>query len=669
VPSTSLAVDRYILAAAVVSTCVLFTAKAADPVNVIKLTALMLCALALAATAAYRAIRHRMVLLPTGPASWAALALLAGLVVAALVAPVTGTAILGAYGRNSGLLAYGSALVLFFAALRVLGRPHTKVLLGGVLLAGLFTATYGLLQKAGIDAVPWNNPFNPIIAALGNPNFASGYLGVAASVTAGGALWRGWSTPWRAASGVTALLCLLAGALSDSVQGPIAAGAGLFVVAVAWVLDLPSRRRRPLLIGLFTAAALALVTLVVGAVTKAGPLGAIFTDIGTQARAVYWRTSLDMFRERPLLGIGLDQYGSFWRRHRPPDSVELLGGSHFTDAAHSVPLQVLAQGGLLLGAVYLAFLVIVLVALVRGLLRLTGPDRMLLAAVGAGWAAYQVQSFVSIDQVPLIVLHFTLAGAVVAAAGAARLREIRLPGALQPVKAHPNDAKVRRRVAATAAPRRRPATGADLAVFSALGIALLVATWQAFVPLRANVALATGDKQLSRGDGSAALTAYERATDLVPSSSVYWLRQGVLFTQVEQPARARASFAEAAERDPFDVNALVEAGRTAEAAGDLAEARKLFQRAIEVDPLGPPTLTAAATFELRHSGAEEARRLLEEAVRVLPDEPSLWATLGDARAVVGAADPARQAYERALELDPSQQVAVEGLAKLDDTPA
>ncbi len=61
------------------------------------------------------------------------------------------------------------------------------------MLAGLFTATYGLLQKAGIDSIPWNNPFNPIIAALGNPNFASGYLGIAAAAGAGGALWAGWA--------------------------------------------------------------------------------------------------------------------------------------------------------------------------------------------------------------------------------------------------------------------------------------------------------------------------------------------------------------------------------------------------------------------------------------------------------------------------------------------
>jgi tetratricopeptide (TPR) repeat protein len=662
VPSTSLAVDRYVLAAAVVSTCVLFTARAADPVNVIKLTALMLCALALVATAAYRTVRHRVVVLPVGPGTWAAMALLTGLLVATVVAPVTSTAVLGAYGRNSGLLAYVSALVLFFAALRVLGRPHTRVLVGGVLFAGLFTATYGLLQKAGIDAVPWNNPFNPIIAALGNPNFASGYLGIAASVTAGGAVWRGWATPWRVASGVTSVLCLLAAALSNSVQGPIAAAAGLFVIVVAWALELPIRRRRCVLAGLFTLAALGVLALLLGAATKSGPLGAIFSDAGSRSRALYWQTALDMFADAPLLGVGLDQYGNFWRSSRSPEAVELLGGTHFTDAAHSVPLQVLAQGGVLLGAAYLAFLLVVLVALVRGLLRLSGADRMLLAAVGAGWAAYQVQSFVSIDQVPLIVLHFTLAGAVLAAAEAAGLREIRLPGALQPVKVHQNDSRAKRRVAAATPARVRALTAPDLVALGLLAVAVAGLVWLSFYPLRANVAVADGDRLLARGNGNAALDAYETAVGLVPGASVYWQRQGALLDQVQQLSLARAAYKEAAERDPYDINALITAARLAEEQGDLTEARAKFQRAVEVDPLNPATLKAAATYELRHGVAQEARDLLEEAVQLLPDEAPLWASLGDARAVLGDREGAREAYDRALELDPENETALRGTA-------
>jgi putative inorganic carbon (HCO3(-)) transporter len=668
VPSTSLSLDRYLLAAAVLLTCTLFTAQAADPVNVIKLTALMLCALALIGSGIYRIVRYRVARIPRGPVLWVTLSLTLGLLVSTAVAPVTTTAIIGTYGRNSGLLAYGAAIVLFLAAVRMLERPRTRVLVGAVVLAGLFTSTYGLLQKAGIDAIAWNNPFNPVIAALGNPNFASGYLGIAASVAAGAAWWHGWSSPWRIGSGVTAALCVLAAALSDSVQGPIAAAAGLSIVAFSRILNLKSSLRRASLAALVSAAAAGVAVLLLGGIQNAGPAAPIFSDSGSQARVFYWEAAVDMFRAEPLLGVGLDQYGNYWRTSRSPDSVELLGGPSFADAAHSVPLQVLAQGGLVLGLAYLAFLGLTAFALIRGLARLRHDDRILLGAVGGGWTAYQVQSFVSIDQVPLLVLHFTLAGAVIAVSGILRLRDVQLPGAPNAAKPHPNDVKAKRRLA-PATPSARAVTALDGAILGVAALLLLVAAWYSLIPLRANIAVQSGDEQFRRGEGNGALAHYGKATALLPGVSVYWNRTGSLFEQVSQPERARAAYQSSANHDSFDVNALKAAATHAEAAGDLDAARRLLRRAARLDPLNVETLVPAATFELRHAGAAEAQRLLEEAVRELPWEASLWATLGDARAVLDDPVAAQVAYERALELQPDQTVAIEGLAKLAATNA
>jgi O-antigen ligase len=664
VPSTSLVVDRCAIAAAIVLTCVLFTSRAADPVNVIKLTALLLCALVLMGSATYRVVRHRVVRLPVGLAGVAGAVLLLAFVASAWAGPVTATAVLGAYGRNSGLLAYAGGLVLFFAGLRALAGANSRWLVGAVAAAGLFTATYGLLQRLGIDAIPWNNPFNPIIAAMGNPNFASGYLGVAASVAAGGALWKGWAIGWRLACAGTALLCLITAALSSSVQGPIAAAAGFFVLAAAATLNLPSRSRRFGLGALFSLAAVTMTVFLLGAVNGVGPAAGIFADYGSRARTYYWQAALDMFSERPLLGVGLDHFGSFWRSSRSPESVAFLGGGGYSDAAHSVPLQMLAQGGLLLGLAYALFVGVVLAALVRGLLRLHGADRMLLAALGAGWAAYQVQSFVSIDQVPLLVLHFALASAVLAVSGWGGLREVRLPGALVAAPLLASDKRTKRRLAA-AGPKERQPTASDAILLSIAALLLLVAAWQSVVPLRANMAVSTGDKLLAQGDGNGALDAYRTATDLAPDSPVYWGRQGALYLQVQQPALARQAWEQAAEADPYDIAALRTAASLAEQAGDLDEARETYARALGVDPLNEETVVAATRFELRHDGARRARAVLERAAAQASQQPGIWAALGDAQAVLGDEAAAREAYQQALALEEGHQEATAGLAKLD----
>jgi tetratricopeptide (TPR) repeat protein len=179
------------------------------------------------------------------------------------------------------------------------------------------------------------------------------------------------------------------------------------------------------------------------------------------------------------------------------------------------------------------------------------------------------------------------------------------------------------------------------------------------------MAVADGERLLAEGDGNAALDAYEHASDLMPGQPIYWMRQGSLYSQVQQPGLARSAYAKASERDRYDTNALRQAATFAEQEQDLAAARAQFDRLVELDPLGSESLLAAARFELRHGGAEKARQLLEPVVRALPDEAALWATLGDARAVLGDTQPARDAYERALALNPDESVATDGLRELD----
>jgi O-antigen ligase len=671
VPTTSLVVDAWIIAATVALTAMVFTSQALDPVNVPKLTVLLLAAVALATTAAYRAVRHRVVALPIGAPAAAAGSLLVALVLSTAVAPAFGTALHGAYGRNSGLLAYGCALLLFFALLRSCARGGVHIIALGIGVAGLFTASYGMLQRLGVDAVPWNNPFNPIIAALGNPNFAAAYMGICAPVAVGGALWTGWSTPWRVASGATAALCMLTASLSNAAQGPLAAAAGLWVVALALALDTRSRKRRLYLTALGTAALAGVAVVAVGAVFRSGPLASLFTGISYDARRYYWEAALTMFRERPILGVGMDQYGGFWRTARSEQAIAQLGGPSYTDSAHSVPLQMLAQGGIVLGLAYAAFVAVVAVALVQGLRRLHGQQRLLLAMLGGSWVAYQVQSVVSIDQVPLIVLHVVTAGAVLIAAGAVPLRELRLPGAIGPPVVSPNDARTKRRLA-TAAPRTRPITMPDAIALTTVGAIALALVWMCFAPLRANIAAKNGDAALRVGDGNAAFAAYDRASELVPRLPYPWVKKGELFAGATpaQSDLAQEAYLEAAQRDPRDPNVRRAAASHAESEGKLDRARELYQEALALDPLNAETVHAVATFELRHAGAEAARELLErslgrlEATARVPAYASMWAALGDARAVLGDPEGAGIAYRVALALEPEHPVAQQGLENL-----
>ncbi|TAL15626.1 MAG: tetratricopeptide repeat protein, partial [Frankiales bacterium] len=331
-------------------------------------------------------------------------------------------------------------------------------------------------------------------------------------------------------------------------------------------------------------------------------------------------------------------------------------------AAHNVPLHLLATGGLVVALAYLALVAVTLLALVRGLRSLEGNARLRLAGLGGGWVAYQVQSLVSIDQVPLVVLNFVLSAAVVVASGTSRLKHLRLPGAL-PVE--PERPAGRRR-AASVAPRVRATTPGDVVLLGVISVVGLTLLWMALVPLRADVAIRSGDNALRRGDGNASLAAYDKAIDLLPGRAAYWARKASLMTNV-QPETALSAYDGAIKADPSNAAALRSAGALAEAEGQLERARSYFTRAVEVDPYNPGTVTAAATFELRHGGAAAARELLEAAVARTPGQAALWTPLGDARQVLGDLPGAIEAYELAISLDPAQTKAAAELEKLQRT--
>jgi putative inorganic carbon (HCO3(-)) transporter len=653
-----LTLERLAITAAVLLTGTLFLSSLADPVNVVKLTALLICALVAVVSAVVRVTGERIVRLPTDPAAWAALALLVALVVATISAPMATTAIVGTYGRNSGLLAYGAALVLFFLGARVWDAATTPILLLGSVVAGLLTASYGLLQYAGIDPIAWNNPFNPIIATLGNPDFASAYVGICVPAAVWGALWDRWALPWRIVSGLSAVMFLTAAVLSHAIQGLAATAVGLTVLTAAWLLEQRRAVARGGLTALGGVAALGIATTLAGA-AKVGPASFIFTRGSSQAREWYWEAALTMFRHHPVLGVGLDHYGAFFRQVRPDAATARLGGSEFSDAAHSVPLQMLAQGGVVLGVAYLAFIVLVALTLVRGLVRLQGPPRLLLGAVGGMWAAYVVQAAVSIDQVPLLTIEFAAAGAVVALGGKG-LKEVRLRGALTPV-----EGRGRRR--GVAVQRERTWTGTDTAIAGTVIVAGLVAFWFALYPLRANAAARSGDIALQNAQGNAALTDFQKANSLLPGVGAYWLKTGALYEAVKQPSLALDAYRRGAEHDPFDISLLLSAARLAADQKDFALQGRMLHRAGLLDPTNAGPVEQVAAYDAGHGDLPGARAALDRALRAITNDSALWAASGQVRAALGDKAGARAAFQRALEIQADNSTAKHGLALLDGT--
>lgn len=649
--------QRWTVIATVFLSASAFSTATADPLNIVKLTVIATAAIVLTTTAVIRFARTRQFLIPRAAVTWAALAFLVAMVAATAVADSTSTAVLGQYSRRSGLLLYVCCVVVLLSVLWAFDLPRIPMLVAGVVVTGGFLASYGLLQRAGVDPVGWTTDTNPVVATLGNANFLSGYLGVVTPLALWGALSGRWDRPWRVACGAVAVGCVVVTVLTGSVQGPLAALAGSLLVLVVWLLGRAAAIRRRALAGL--GAAVVLGAVVAGAgMAGVGPAAREF-EASFRTRQWYWQAAASMVADHPVTGVGMDMYGDYYREHRPLAAVRAIGPQSVVTAAHSVPLHLAASGGLLLGVSYLAVLGSVAVTLAGGLRRLAGAERLLLAGVGGAWVSYVVQSLVSIDQPPLALLHWTLAGATVVAARAVTLTPLRS------ARPDPNVRVVRTKRGRARRPTPRTATPATTTVSVVAVAAALAAFWVVLRPLRADLAAETAATALAAGDGTAALAKWESATALAPWQGRYWFERARLLEAARRPADALGAYEEALDRDSRSPEYAVTLADLQAKAGDLEAAERLYRLALQVDPLGAQFIVQFGTFELGRGDAPAAARLYEDAVDIIPTNAEWWNVLGDARSQADDFAGARAAYLRALELAPSLTAAAESLARLE----
>src|SRR5262249_29591138 len=110
----------------------------------------------------------------------------------------------------------------------------------------------------------------------------------------------------------------------------------------------------------------------------------------SSARSYVWRAAWELFRERPVVGWGMDTFRLAFGRQRPPEFARLEWNTTPT-RAHNELLHVLAAQGLVGGAAMLALLGGLGRAAWRAHRRAAVEDRFFVTAVIAGTVAFLVQ--------------------------------------------------------------------------------------------------------------------------------------------------------------------------------------------------------------------------------------------------------------------------------------
>jgi O-antigen ligase len=398
--------ERLLLAAAALATVAITPKTTADPINVIKMSVIAILGFSGAGLLIlnFKKLYKKGNKLVFNISGLFILFLLLGIVTSG---KNFNQEFFGTYGRNSGFVTYISLLILMLCASVVSAENFVRKFIFTFIAVGFLSTVYGYLQHVGIEPAGWVSPYNPILGFMGNPDFMGAFLGLTIIAALGPILSPGVDAKYRGLCIGYVLVALYLIRLMGVKQGFLVAIIGISVVFVVRIFFSKLRVLYYLAVGV----GLFVGGLVFLALFNVGPLASLLYKSSLTARGYYWQAAIKMIQENPILGVGLDSYGDWYRRARSLEAYNWLP-TQYSDSAHNVYLDMAAGGGIPLLLVYLSLMGLVVVIAIKELKALQNFDPFF-ASLLAIWVSFSAQLLISINQIGVAVWGWIATGLII----------------------------------------------------------------------------------------------------------------------------------------------------------------------------------------------------------------------------------------------------------------
>ncbi len=559
------------------------------------------------------------------PIFWALVAFVSGALLSAFFSPARDHSLFGDFERMGGVWAW-LHLALFFLLLRTLRDQEWSWVLNAALIVSIVVSVSAILEHSTIASAARlsDSMVGGSSSTVGNAGLLAAYL-LFAMALAG--YLASTSVRFRllylAAAGVN-LLGLVYAENRSTVLG-LVLGALTGSVILAALHRAPRRRWIAPAVGLGVALLLAGTAAGIrafpsGALTRGAPTVlqrlALTDPAGPdESRTMQWRAAIDGFKDRPLLGYGLENHNLVWSSHFDPGIYNLT--TDVFDRTHNQYLELLATTGLIGTLAFLGIWLAIGVTLIRAYRdeRISAASLAILSGLQVAYATYLFFWFVDLNSTMLWILFAALIAS----------------------RENPNGV-VRPAIDGSRVPRTVPAA------VTALATLLIVAALysEAYSPLRAS-------RALDRIDASRASVQQNLAEFEILASTPGHQTAHTPLVLAEYLASLRSRYPEM-RRNPVERRML-------EAA--FARTGSAFRQEIHRDTLNDRLYTQeagmlldAASLYGSRSYVDEAIASLNKAIDLSPHRIQQRMLLATAYTEDGDHDRARVVLEEAVKSDP-----------------
>lgn len=319
------------------------------------------------------------------------------------------TAFFGDAGRRLGFLTYLFLAIFMLVTSKYFTVQSLRKIYFTLFFIAVLSSGYALMQTTGNDIASWDNKYNSIIGTLGNPNFASAAMAIYSIMSFASIFVKSFSKMYRILNFFILICLILLIIKSDSRQGLIVFAVGITVFTS--ILLYFKNRGAGVSSLVITLISILLATL---GMLQIGPLQQYLYKPSVTVRGYYWDAAIEMFKANPFFGVGIDQYGLFFKQFRDLQYPLNYGFEITSSNAHNIPLQLLSTSGIFVGTFYLLLTLFIFVISIKTLMNISSEFRLLYAGVFAAWLGFQAQSIISIDNIGLAIWNWIFGGALIA---------------------------------------------------------------------------------------------------------------------------------------------------------------------------------------------------------------------------------------------------------------